>query len=158
MLIKTLNDDDILEGFDCGIEALNIFITKNAMNYQKAFACKTYLLKSNERTCGFYSISATVIEQSQVDIRWPKHPLPAILLGRLAVDLNYQKQGFGAILFADACKKVIDAANIIGCVGLITDAKDQKAILFYSKLGMKPFKTKSNTLFLKTKEIMSNIN
>ncbi|NBO32633.1 MAG: hypothetical protein EBV05_13945, partial [Cyanobacteria bacterium WB6_1B_304] len=116
MLIKKLSEDDMLEGFDCGIEALNIFITKNVLNYQKTFASNTYLLKSNEKTCGFYSISATVIEQSQVNIRWPKHPLPAILLGRLAIDLNFQRQGLGSVLFADACKKVIEVANLMGCV------------------------------------------
>ena len=123
-------------------------------NHQKSFSSKTYLLKSEENILGFYSISNTLIEQSQVDIRWPKHPLPAILLGRLGVHLNSQGKGIGSILFADACKKVVDIANIVGCVGLVTDAKDQSAINFYKKLGMESFKNKQNTLFLKTKTIL----
>ena len=45
--------------------------------------------------------------------------------------------------------------DIIGCVGIITDAKSQNAIQFYTKLGMEPFKNKPNTLFLKTRKIMS---
>lgn len=155
MIIESLSEADVVEEFDCGIDALNVFIIKNALNYQKAFASKTYILKSNKNICGFYSISATVIEQNQVDIRWPKHPLPAVLLGRLAVDKHYQGKGLGAILFADACKKTISIAETIGCVGLITDAKDQNAIKFYTKLGMSPFKNKSNTLFIKTKVLMN---
>ena len=112
MIITPLSEVDILSEFDCGILALNIFVTKNALNYQKSFASKTYLLKSGENICGYYSVSATVIEQSQVDIRWPKHPLPAVLLGRLALDLRFQGKGLGAILFADACKKVLSIADI----------------------------------------------
>jgi hypothetical protein len=158
MMIEPLSGKDILDEFDCGIPALNLFIMKNALNYQKAFASKTYLLKKNENICGFYSISATVIEQTQVDIRWPKHPLPAILLGRLAVDLKFQHQGLGGILFADACKKTLFIAETIGCVGLITDAKDQNAINFYRKFGMSPFKNKPNTLFIKTKTILNCFN
>jgi GNAT superfamily N-acetyltransferase len=158
MIIESLSDANDIKEFDCGVNALNIFITKNALNYQKAFASKTYLLKSNKKICGFYSISATIIEQNQVDIRWPKHPLPAVLLGRLAVDKNYQGQGLGAVLFADACKKTISIAETIGCVGLITDAKDHNAIKFYTRFGMLPFKNKSDTLFIKTKTIINLLN
>ncbi len=153
MIIKPLLNEDILEGFDCGTPILNNFITKNALNYQNSFASKTYLLKSEDILCGFYSISATLIEQN----RWPKHPLPAVLLGRLAVDLRFQGKGLGAVLFADACKKVLTIADTVGCVGLITDAKDQSAIKLYIKLGMKPFKNKPNTLFLKTKDIICGL-
>lgn len=149
MIIEPLTGLDILDEYDCGIHALNVFIIKNA------FASKTYLLKKNENICGFYSISATVIEQNQVDIRWPKHPLPAVLLGRLAVDLKFQHQGLGAILFADACKKTLLIAETIGCVGLITEAKDKNAIKFYTKFGMSPFKNKPNTLFIKTKTMLN---
>ena len=131
MLIHPLSDEDILGNFDCGVNALNIFINKNALNYQKSFSSKTYLLKSEENILGFYCISNTLIEQNQVDIRWPKHPLPAILRGRLGVHLNSPGKGIGSILFADACKKVVDISNIVGCVGLVTDAKDQSAINFY---------------------------
>ena len=157
MFITPLTDEDFLEGFDCGILALNIFITKNAINYQKSFASKTYLLKSEEKIVGFYSISATVIEQNQVDIRWPKHPLPAILLGRLGVDLRFQGKGLGGVLFADVCKKVLTVSDIIGCVGLVTDSKDDSALKFYQRFGMKPFKNKPKTLFLSAKEIKKYI-
>jgi len=158
MFFKVLSDTDHVENFDCGNKDLNIFLIKNALNYQKSFVSKTYLLHNQNTIYGFYSISATLIEQQQTDIRWPKHPLPAVLLGRLAVDLKYQKQHLGSLLFAHACKNTVEVANTIGCVALITEAKNQNAFNFYSKFGMKPFKNKQDTLYLKIKNIIKVLN
>lgn len=53
--------------------------------------------------------------------------------------------------------KVIIVSNVIGCVGLVTDSKDENALNFYKRFGMKPFKNKPMTLYIKTKDILKYI-
>ena len=62
-------------------------------------------------------------------------PLPAIILGRLAVDTEYQGQGVGAGLLQDATYRALNAANDIGARILLCHAIDGAARKFYLKYG-----------------------
>ena len=66
--------------FDCGNKVLNEFLAKNAANYEKIGASKTYVLLEGNKLVGFHSISAATVEAKSIDIRWPKHPMPVVLL------------------------------------------------------------------------------
>jgi predicted N-acetyltransferase YhbS len=55
------------------------------------------------------------------------------LIGRLAVDERAQGRRLGEVILLDALRRVLDAADVVGCVGAIVDAKDEGAERFYAK-------------------------
>ena len=86
---------------------------------------------------GFYTLSmASVSADSIASVlreKMPKYPLPVALVGRLAVDQRAQGRRLGEVILLDALKRVLDAANVVGCLGVIVDAKDEGAERFYAK-------------------------
>ena len=63
----------------------------------------------------------------------PRYPLPVALIGRLAVDERAQGRRLGEIILLDALRRVLDAAEVVGCMGAIVDAKDEGAERFYKR-------------------------
>ena len=65
----------------------------------------------------------------------PRYPLPVALLGRLAVSRQFQGQGLGSILLADACKRISAASQTLGVAAIVVDAKSAQAATFYQHFG-----------------------
>lgn len=95
-----------------------------------------------ERLAGFFTLSAGSVNCSELPPalarKLPRYPVPVALLGRLAVDRQFQRRGLGAILLADACHKVVQASAVLAVVGIVVDAKDQTAAAFYRHFGFMP--------------------
>ena len=64
-----------------------------------------------------------------------RYPLPVALLGRLAVSRQFQGQGLGSILLADACKRISAASQTLGVAAIVVDAKSAQAATFYQHFG-----------------------
>ncbi|MBF0345856.1 MAG: hypothetical protein HQL06_16710 [Nitrospirae bacterium] len=91
--------------FDCGIEALNRYISKQAAQDTKKKITATFVLvgDTSATIIGYYSLSSTSVNVGElpehIAVKLPRYPLiPATLIGRLAVDCNYQGKGYGALL------------------------------------------------------------
>ena len=84
---------------------------------------------------GFYTLSMASVsaDSSALREKMPRYPLPVALIGRLAVDQRAQGRRLGEVILLDALKRVLDAANVVGCLGVIVDAKDEGAERFYAK-------------------------
>ena len=78
----------------------------------------------------------------------PRYPVPVALIGRLAVNTDFQGKGLGSILLADACQKVIKASKTLAVVGIVVDAKDSKATNFYTHFGFIPLPGQPDKLIL----------
>ena len=77
----------------------------------------------------------------------PRYPsVPAVRMGRLAVDQAFRGQGLGAALLADALTRIVRSE--IAAYALVVDAKDEKAASFYRHHGFLQIATKPLTLFL----------
>lgn len=85
-----------------------------------------------------------------VDIirKLPKYPIPAVLLGRLAVDQSMQGKKLGAILLVNAMKRALLASATIGMYALVVDAKNEKAQSFYQHFGFLPLVDQAMRLFI----------
>ena len=83
----------------------------------------------------------------------PKYPIPTVTLGRLAVHIDEQGKGIGAMLLKDALYKILSAAKNIGIVAVVIDAKNSKVSKFYRQYGFIPFYDKPFSLFLPLKNI-----
>jgi GNAT superfamily N-acetyltransferase len=78
------------------------------------------------------SVSAGSIAQLMRK-KMPRYPLPVALIGRLAVDDRAQGRRLGEVILLDALRRVLAAADVVGCLGAIVDAKDEGAERFYAK-------------------------
>lgn len=75
-------------------------------------------------------------------------PIPVILLGQLAVDSQFQGRGLGGDLIADASRRALAAADLIGARALITQALDDRAGNFYRRFGFRAFSEREPLMLL----------
>jgi predicted N-acetyltransferase YhbS len=139
------------KSFNCGVKALNLYLQRGANQDQKRSLTKVYVLADEERIIGYYSISAHSVlrENLPEDAKLPSYrDIPFLLLGRLAVDKEHQGQGYGDALIFHAFKTTLDAAEKVGILGMVVDAKDDNAATFYEGFGFKRLQGSSNRLVL----------
>ena len=146
-----------VENFDCGQAELNKFLYINAFNNQLAGSSQTYLALSDSKVIGFYSLVVGQVLYSDAPERLkkglPRHPIPIMLLARMAVDKNWQGQGIGAGLLKDAMLRTLQASDIAGIRAFIVHAKNQNAKAFYEHFNFQPSPTDPYHLFILLKDI-----
>jgi GNAT superfamily N-acetyltransferase len=124
-----------VEAFDCSNQDLNRFLQKYALQNQSSGASTTYIGLADQTVIGYYSLAVGSVEYEQAPARVTKglahHPIPVMLLARLAVDHQWQNKGVGAGLLKDAMLRTLQAADIVGIRALLVHAKDHNAKLFY---------------------------
>ena len=86
---------------------------------------------------GFYTLSMASVPSADVakavGAKLPRYPMPVALIGRLAVDRRAQGRRFGEALLVDALRRVVDAASLVACIGIVVDAKNESAARFYER-------------------------
>jgi len=146
--------------FDCGVPALNEYLNRYALQNQKKNAARTYVATRGNRVVGYYTLAYGSVASDEaprsVKSGLAKHPIPVILLARLAVDLTARGQGLGAALLRDALLRTLQAVEIAGLRAMIVHAKDDNAKGFYEKFGFAPSPIDSYHLFLKTEDILKS--
>lgn len=139
------------KNFDCGVEVLNLYLQRSANQDRKRSVTKVYVLADGERVIGYYTISAHAVLRKNLPESYklpPYEEMPFLLLGRLAVDKEYQGQGYGDALIFHAFSLTIDAAEKIGILGMIVDAKDDNAASFYEGFGFHRLEGTSQRLMI----------
>lgn len=143
--------------FDCGNDALNRFIKLYALQGQRAGISQTYVAISSDNVAGYHTLVVGNVVHDEAPERLkkgiPRHPVPVIILARLAVDTSWHGKGLGAALVADAMRRVLQAADIAGVRAMLVHAGDEAARNFYQHLGFEPFQDKSLTLYRLLKDI-----
>jgi GNAT superfamily N-acetyltransferase len=101
---------------------------------------------------GYYTLSAGSINVAELPIslkqRLPNYPVPVALLGRLAIDKSYQRQGLGTILLADAVQRVEQVSEVLAVYAIVVDALNSTAANFYQQFGFIAFTEQPLKLFL----------
>ena len=135
--IEKLTRQHPVDQFDSGSEPLNRFLKLHALNNQLANAAQTYLALSGETIIGFHSLAVGEVNYSDAPERLAKglarHPIPVMILARLAVHKEWQGKGIGAGLLKDAVMRTLAAADIAGIRGMVVHAKDDAARAFYER-------------------------
>ncbi|HHL1260619.1 TPA: GNAT family N-acetyltransferase, partial [Haemophilus influenzae] len=131
--------------FSCSVEPLEKYFHKYVSQDVKKGLAKCFVLinEQQSRIVGYYTLSAlsipiTDIPQERISKGVPYPNIPAVLIGRLAIDTNFQKQGYGKFLIADAVHKIKNAT--VAATILVVEAKNDDASSFYERLGFIEFK------------------
>jgi GNAT superfamily N-acetyltransferase len=156
--IKKLRRDHVLDSFDCGKEDLSRFLKRQAWNNQQAHSAQTYVLAKDLRVLGYYSLAAGAVTHDEATQRVKKglarHPIPVILLARLAVDVSIHGKGVGSALLKDALMRTAQAADTIGARALLVHAKDESAKAFYQHFTFETSPSDPYHLLLITKDLL----
>jgi GNAT superfamily N-acetyltransferase len=128
-----------LTDFDCGSDHLNRFLKKFALQNQLSNASQTYLCIGDGKAIGYFTLVVGELVFEDVPERLRKglarHPIPVMVLARLAIDQNWQGQGLGVSALKDALMRCINASDIAGIRAVIVHAKDETARSFYAHFG-----------------------
>lgn len=155
--IEKLQPHHTVDTFDCGREALNLFLRKHALQNQRTGGSQTYVGTADDSVIGYYALAVGSVEQDQAPERikkgLAKHSIPLMLLARLAVDLRWQKQGVGAALLKDATLRTLQAADIAGIRALVVHAQDEEAKTFYERFDFLPSPSDPLHLFILLKDL-----
>ena len=155
--VRKLAGSDTVESFDCGQPALNQFLQRFALVNQKSNSAQTYVSCHSGAVVGFYSLAVGSVVPSNAAPRVtkgiPQHPVPVMILARLAVDLQHQGAGLGKALLKDALLRTAQAADIAGIRALLVHAKDESARQGYLNWEFEPSASDPFHLFLLLKDI-----
>ena len=155
--IEKLRREHAVEEFDCGREELNRFLVRFALANQQAGASQTYVGLAGAAIIGFHTLVVGQVEYSGAPERLTKglarHPIPIMLLARLAVSSAWQGHGVGAALLKDAMLRTLQAADIAGIRAFAAHAKDAEARRFYEHFGFIQSPTDPLHLFLLVKDL-----
>ena len=153
--ISKLNTAHNKQNFSSTSTALDNYLkTQAGQDIRKNVSvCYALTIINSVDVIGYYTLASISIDASNLADEFtrklPKYPmLPAILIGRLAMDENYQGKKIGSHLLIDALKRSLSISDQIGINVVIVDAKDDKAAQFYRHYGFIEFPSNKLKLFL----------
>ena len=151
--VEPLNERRDRAAFACGEEALDRYLRTQATQdiRRRVATCFVAIEVATGKLAAYYTIASASIPTPQLPPeivkRLPRYPtLPAVRIGRLAVDLKFRGHGLGAAMLADAARRTLQAPPAVFV--LLVDAKNDDAVAFYRRYGFRPFASQPRTLFL----------
>ena len=155
--VEKLSPDHELSAFSCGTPALDTWLKRFARQNQAAGASRTYVVHRANRVVGYYALAAGSVERQEAPDRvsrgLARHPLPVVILARLAVDQTEQGSGLGRALLKDALLRIANAVDVIGVRAVLVHAKDENARRFYERFDFEPSPIDPLQLFLLVKDL-----
>ena len=133
-------ETDARDLFDCGRDSLNVWFRRHAWANQTSGVSRVNIVAdaATGRIAGYVTLSAAQIERSLLPRPQQRNrpdPVPATLLGQIAVDLAFQGQGHAASLLLFALRTALVASETIGSLGVITHPLDDGVRGFYARWG-----------------------
>jgi GNAT superfamily N-acetyltransferase len=145
--------------FDCGEEALNLYLSHFARQDMSRELARTFIIRKeeNDKVLGYYTLCSGAVDVSQLPDhilkKLPKYPIPVARLARLAVDRKQQSKGYGELLLIDALYRVSRAGENMGIYGMVIDAKHETAKRFYQQYGFETLSLNPLLLFACLKDL-----
>lgn len=158
--IEPLRKTHDRSGFDSGEPSLDEWLSRFAWENHAAGFARVYVTCRGRRVVGYYSLSAFSIERPHATARAAKGSpaqIPALLLGRLAVERSEQGHGLGAALLQHAMVVSVNVADRHGVRALVVNALDDGARSFYVNYGFEPSPTNPLDLMMLIKDIKATI-
>ncbi|MFZ1287571.1 MAG: GNAT family N-acetyltransferase [Candidatus Phosphoribacter sp.] len=151
--------------FRCGRQPLDDWLRRYSLINQHAGMTTTFVTSVDDSAAvvGYYSLATGGVDHQDAPARVtagvPKHPIPVIVLTRLAVHEDHQGLNLGRELLRDALVRVSNAADEIGVRALLIHAKDDEARDFYlAQAEFEPSPIDPLQLFLLMKDLRKSVN
>jgi len=152
---EPLSSDHELDAFESGVASLDEWLKRRARRNEADGRSRTFVVCAARRVVGYYCLAAGSVLHAtatgKVRRKMPD-PVPILLLGRLAVDREWQGKGLGADLLADAVLRSIGAAKSVGVRAILVHAISDEARTFYEKHGFRPSPVEPMTLMITIEE------
>ncbi|MCW5700404.1 MAG: GNAT family N-acetyltransferase [Rhodospirillales bacterium] len=155
LVIEPLAKHHDRTAFSCGEPRLERYLQRQAGQDIKRRTARVFVAVDEHapgRVVGFYTLSALSVAAKElppgVARKLPKHPVPAALIGRLAVGRSCRGKGVGRMLVMDAIHRTLVASTEFAVFAMVVDAKNDNARRFYEGLNFKPFPETPTRLFL----------
>jgi GNAT superfamily N-acetyltransferase len=130
------------QNFDCGLDSLNVYLKKYAwQNFKKNVGVTILVFEEGkrDRILGYYTVSMAQINFEHLppglSKGLPRYPVPAMRVGRLAVDRSVQVKGVGSALLRNALQRAITLSTEVGTCAVLVDAINEQAKSFYEHYG-----------------------
>lgn len=160
LIIEPLNKSHKRGVFDCGVESLDHYLMYRASQDIKRHVSRVFIAcgpQDKTKVLGYYTLSTLSIDLSvlpeKIAKKLPRHPIPAALIGRLAVDISMQDKGIGKMLLANAIKRTQAVSDEIAIYTMVVDAINETAVSFYRHYGFSHIADGSKRLFLPLKSL-----
>jgi ribosomal protein S18 acetylase RimI-like enzyme len=158
-VIEGLNPTHERAQFSSGQPLLDTFLRTLVSQYEKRRLGRTFVATraGQVRVAGYYTLAAGSFDVSclapAARKRLPKHPVPTIHLGRLAVDQAFHGQRLGETLLFHALAAGLALSEKLGAFAVDVWAVDEKAQAFYMKYGFLPRDDNPLRLYLPMKTV-----
>ncbi|WP_035261523.1 GNAT family N-acetyltransferase [Desulfonatronum lacustre] len=147
-----------LEDFDCGVAVLNSWLIKQALRNEASGASRTFIVGKEKKVAGYYALAVGSVERVRASAKIRRNmpePVPVMVLGRLAVDLQWQGLGVGQGLLKDALLRTVAVSRQAGIRALVVHAISQEARLFYIRHGFLESPLDEMTLMLGLEKLLT---
>jgi GNAT superfamily N-acetyltransferase len=137
---RPLQEQDDRSAFDCGRDSLNQWLQRHAWHNQEGNVSRTSVVCDpvTGAIVGYVSMSAAQVERAYFPKSAQRNrpdPIPALLLGQLAVDRHYQGRGYAKSLLLFALTTAVRLSRDLGCFGVLTHPLDDDVRAFYRRFG-----------------------
>lgn len=153
---RPLDGSHHLTEFDCGKPALTDWLLRHALQAQGSGSARTFVTCDGERVVGYYSLTVGQIDTfgapERVRRGMGQHPIPLVILARLAVNVDYQRRGVGFSLLQDAIHRALAVAEHAGIRAMLTHPLDAEADAFCRHFGFVPAPENERQLILLLKD------
>ena len=147
--------------FKSGEASLDDWLKKRARANHAGGASRVFVTCEGNRVVGYYSLSSSsIVNETTVPGRFRRNmpdPIPVVLLGRLAIDMEWQGKGIGRSLFRDAAMRVFQAAEAIGVRGIVVHAISDEVRKFWNAIGFSECPHEPLTLVVTLQDIRALI-
>jgi GNAT superfamily N-acetyltransferase len=157
---EKLNSGHQIDSFDSGNAQLDDWLKRRALKNELEGASRTYVLCAGESVVAYYCLANGAVAQAMATggvRRNMPEPIPVMVIGRLAVDRQWQRQGIGRSLLRDAILRTLQAAEIVGIRAILIQAISQEAKQFYEQCGFKASPIDPMTLMVKISDAAASL-
>ena len=146
--------------FSCGAATLDHWLQRHALKNEISGASRTFVICEEQRVIGYYTLAVGSIEHQDAPGRIRRNmsnPIPIMVLGRLAIDQQWQRSGLGRGLLKDALLRTLTVSEQAGTRALLVHALSEDAKNFYAQNGFIASPLDAMTLMISLKDAAHNL-
>ena len=158
---ETLTAEHDVSAFSCGKPSLDHWLRSRALSNQEKGFTAVMVVHEGGRVVGYYGLAPTAVVPAvmprAIRTGQPPDPVPCLLLGQLATDLEWAGRGIGTGLLKHALERCVAASALIGGRALVVNAVDAEAAAFWGRRGFLPANDHPMVLFRSIAAIAASV-